>query len=87
MIYLNRHCKIHVVVPNANYDHHYTIRFAFDANVKAVGGDNGVVATKNNDQAKTDTHVKEEKTKVESKETAKEVNKETKMKMEKLKNR
>ena len=46
MIYLNRHCKIHVVVPNANYDHHYTIRFAFDANVKAVGGDNGVVATK-----------------------------------------
>ena len=81
-------CKIHVVVPSANYDHHYTIRFAFDANVKAVGGDNGVVCyNKNNDQAKTDTQVKEEKTKVESKETAKEVNKETKMKMEKLKNR
>lgn len=71
--------KIHVVVPNANYDHHYTIRFAFDANVKAVSGDNGVAATtKNNDQAKTDTQVKEEKTKVESKETAKEANKETK---------
>ena len=71
--------KIHVVVPSANYDHHYTIRFAFDANVKAVGGDNGVAATtKNNDQAKTDTQVKEEKTKVESKETAKEANKETK---------
>ncbi len=36
----------------------------FDANVKAVGGDNGVAATtKNNDQAKTDTQVKEEKTK------------------------
>lgn len=71
--------KIHVVVPNANYDHHYTIRFAFDANVKAVSGDNGVAATtKNNNQAKTDTQVKEEKTKVESKETAKEANKETK---------
>ncbi|MGR5868420.1 NEAT domain-containing protein [Bacillus pacificus] len=53
--------------------------FAFDANVKAVGGDNGVTAaTKNNDQAKTDTQVKEEKTKVESKETAKEASKETK---------
>ncbi|TXS01992.1 heme uptake protein IsdC [Bacillus sp. SH7-1] len=65
--------KIHVVVPNANYDHHYTIRFAFDANVKAVAA-----TTKNNDQAKTDTQVKEEKTKVESKETAKEANKETK---------
>ena len=67
--------KIHVVVPSANYDHHYTIRFAFDANVKAVGGDNGVVAaTKNNDQAKTDTQVKEEKTKVENKEVNKETN-------------
>jgi len=66
--------KIHVVVPSANYDHHYTIRF----NVKAVGGDNGVVAaTKNNDQAKTDTQVKEEKTKVENKEANKEANKET----------
>ncbi|WP_242295111.1 sortase B protein-sorting domain-containing protein, partial [Bacillus cereus group sp. BfR-BA-01381] len=49
------------------------------ANVKAVGGDNGVTAAiKNNDQAKTDTQVKEEKTKVESKETAKEASKETK---------
>ncbi|PEK56375.1 heme uptake protein IsdC [Bacillus toyonensis] len=67
--------KIHVVVPSANYDHHYTIRFAFDANVKAVGGDNGVVAaTKNNDQAKTDTKVKEEKMKVENKEANKETN-------------
>ncbi|MDF9449097.1 heme uptake protein IsdC [Bacillus toyonensis] len=67
--------KIHVVVPSANYDHHYTIRFAFDANVKAVGGDNGVVAaTKNNDQAKTDTQVKEEKTKVENKEANQETN-------------
>ncbi|HDX9614560.1 heme uptake protein IsdC [Bacillus toyonensis] len=67
--------KIHVVVPSANYDHHYTIRFAFDANVKAVGGDNGVVAaTKNNDQAKTDTQVKEEKTKVENKEANKQTN-------------
>ncbi|PHC32841.1 heme uptake protein IsdC [Bacillus toyonensis] len=67
--------KIHVVVPSANYDHDYTIRFAFDANVKAVGGDNGVVAaTKNNDQAKTDTQVKEEKTKVENKEANKETN-------------
>lgn len=67
--------KIHVVVPSANYDHHYTIRFAFDANVKAVGGDNGVVAaTKNNDQAKTDTQVKEEKMKVENKEANKETN-------------
>ncbi|MCU4768521.1 heme uptake protein IsdC [Bacillus toyonensis] len=67
--------KIHVVVPSANYDHHYTIRFAFDANVKAVGGDSGVVAaTKNNDQAKTDTQVKEEKTKIENKEANKETN-------------
>ncbi|MBK1607225.1 MULTISPECIES: heme uptake protein IsdC [Bacillus cereus group] len=64
--------KIHVVVPSANYDHHYTIRFAFDANVKVVGGDNGEAATtKNNDQTKTDTQVKEEKTKVENKETNK----------------
>ncbi|MGR5875350.1 heme uptake protein IsdC [Bacillus pacificus] len=72
--------KIHVVVPSANYDHHYTIRFAFDANVKAVGGDNGVTAaTKNNDQAKTDTQVKKKRNKkVESKETAKEASKETK---------
>ncbi|EJS78178.1 heme uptake protein IsdC [Bacillus cereus] len=70
--------KIHVVVPSANYDHHYTIRFAFDANVKAVGGDNGVVATtNNNDQAKTDPQVKEEKTKVENKEANKETKKET----------
>ncbi|PEX94443.1 heme uptake protein IsdC [Bacillus cereus] len=69
--------KIHVVVPSANYDHHYTIRFAFDANVKAVGGDNGVVATtKNNDQVKTDTQVKEDKTKVENKEANKETKKE-----------
>ncbi|EJR68073.1 heme uptake protein IsdC [Bacillus cereus VD115] len=67
--------KIHVVVPSANYDHHYTIRFVFDANVKAVGGDNGVVAaTKNNDQAKTDAQVKEEKTKVENKEANKQTN-------------
>ncbi|HHP5738524.1 MULTISPECIES: heme uptake protein IsdC [Bacillus] len=70
--------KIHVVVPSANYDHHYTIRFAFDANVKAVGGDNGAATTtKNNDQTKTGTQVKEEKTKVENKETTKEANKET----------
>ncbi len=52
--------KIHVVVPNVNYDHNYTIRFAFDANVKAVGGENGAAATtKNNDQTKTGTQVKE----------------------------
>ena len=45
--------KIHVVVPNVNYDHHYTIRFAFDANVKAVGGENNATGvTKNEDQTK-----------------------------------
>ncbi|PEJ96722.1 heme uptake protein IsdC [Bacillus wiedmannii] len=66
--------KIHVVVPNVNYDHNYTIRFAFDANVKAVGGENkATAATKNNDQTKTDTKVKEE----ENKETNKEANKGT----------
>ena len=60
--------KIHVVVPSANYDHHYTVRFAFDANVKAVGGDNNAAAaTKNEDQTKKDTQVKEEKKKEESK--------------------
>ncbi|HDR8185349.1 TPA: heme uptake protein IsdC [Bacillus thuringiensis] len=66
--------KIHVVVPNVNYDHNYTIRFAFDANVKAVGGENKETATtKNNDQTKTDTKVKEEV----NKETNKEANKGT----------
>ncbi|EOP64699.1 heme uptake protein IsdC [Bacillus cereus] len=70
--------KIHVVVPSANYDHHYTVRFAFDANVKAVGGDNNVAATtKNNDETKKDTQVKEEKTKVDNKETNKDTKKET----------
>ncbi|MDP7977344.1 heme uptake protein IsdC [Bacillus sp. WLY-B-L8] len=38
--------KIHVVVPSANYDHHYTIRFAFDANVKAISGGNVAAGTK-----------------------------------------
>ncbi|MEB9908464.1 heme uptake protein IsdC [Bacillus anthracis] len=62
--------KIHVVVPSANYDHHYTIRFAFDANVQAVGGENkATTVTKNNDQTKTDTQVKEEVKKEESKGT------------------
>ncbi|QWG35492.1 heme uptake protein IsdC [Bacillus mycoides] len=70
--------KIHVVVPSANYDHHYTVRFASDANVKAVGGDNNVAAaTKNNDETKKDTQVKEEKTKVDNKETNKDTKKET----------
>ncbi|MBE7102388.1 heme uptake protein IsdC [Bacillus cereus] len=70
--------KIHVVVPSANYDHHYTIRFAFDANVKAVGGDNNVAAaTKNNDETKKDRQVKEEQKKEESKETNKDANKGT----------
>jgi heme uptake protein IsdC len=70
--------KIHVVVPSANYDHHYTIRFAFDANVKAVGGDNNVAAaTKNNDETKKDGQVKEEQKKEESKETNKDANKGT----------
>ncbi|QWG29964.1 heme uptake protein IsdC [Bacillus mycoides] len=70
--------KIHVVVPSANYDHHYTVRFAFDANVKVVGGDNNVAAaTKNNDETKKDTQVKEEKTKVDNKETNKDTKKET----------
>ncbi|HDR7965262.1 heme uptake protein IsdC [Bacillus pacificus] len=70
--------KIHVVVPNVNYDHNYTIRFAFDANVKAVGGENKATAvTKNNDQTKTDTKVKEEVKKEESKEANKEANKGT----------
>ncbi|MBM6645928.1 heme uptake protein IsdC [Bacillus sp. RIT 809] len=70
--------KIHVVVPSANYDHHYTVRFAFDANVKAVGGDNNVAAaTKNNDETKKDTQVKEEKMKVDNKETNKDTKKET----------
>ncbi|MBJ7983083.1 MULTISPECIES: heme uptake protein IsdC [Bacillus] len=70
--------KIHVVVPSANYDHHYTVRFAFDANVKAVGGDNNAAAaTKNNDETKKDTQVKEEKTKVDNKETNKDTKKET----------
>lgn len=69
--------KIHVVVPNVNYDHNYTIRFAFDANVKAVGGENkATTVTKNNDQTKTDTKVKEEVKKEESKEESKEANKE-----------
>ncbi|MEI5890797.1 heme uptake protein IsdC [Bacillus cereus] len=64
--------KIHVVVPNVNYDHNYTIRFAFDANVKAVGGENtATTVTKNNDQTKTDTKVKEEVKKEESKEANK----------------
>ncbi|HDR7272483.1 TPA: heme uptake protein IsdC [Bacillus paranthracis] len=70
--------KIHVVVPNVNYDHNYTIRFAFDANVKAVGGENKATAvTKNNDQTKTDTKLKEEVKKEESKEANKEANKGT----------
>ncbi|OJD65703.1 heme uptake protein IsdC [Bacillus sp. NH11B] len=70
--------KIHVVVPSANYDHHYTIRFAFDANVKAVGGDNNAaVVTKTDDQTKKDGQVKEEQKKEESKETNKDVNKGT----------
>ncbi|QWU47124.1 heme uptake protein IsdC [Bacillus sp. NP247] len=70
--------KIHVVVPSANYDHHYTIRFAFDANVKAVGGDNnaaGVTTTDN--QTKKDGQVKEEQKKEESKATNKDANKGT----------
>lgn len=68
--------KIHVVVPNVNYDHNYTIRFAFDANVKAVGGENKATATtKNTDQTKTDTKVKEEVKKEENKETNKEASK------------
>ncbi|WP_242213670.1 heme uptake protein IsdC [Bacillus cereus group sp. BfR-BA-01383] len=70
--------KIHVVVPSANYDHHYTIRFAFDANVKAVGGDNNAaVVTKTDDQTKKDGQVKEEQKKEESKETNKDTNKGT----------
>ncbi|MGW6194028.1 heme uptake protein IsdC [Bacillus cereus] len=65
--------KIHVVVPNVNYDHNYTIRFAFDANVKAVGGENkATAATKNEDQTQKNTQVKEE-----SKETNKDANKGT----------
>lgn len=77
--------KIHVVVPNVNYDHNYTIRFAFDANVKAVGGENKATAvTKNNDQTKTDTKVKEE---VKKKRVKKQIKKRTKeqMKVVKLK--
>ncbi|MED0888200.1 heme uptake protein IsdC [Bacillus mycoides] len=70
--------KIHVVVPSANYDHHYTVRFAFDANVKAVGGDKGVAGvTKTDDQTKKDGQVKEEKKKEESKATNKDANKGT----------
>lgn len=70
--------KIHVVVPSANYDHHYTVRFAFDANVKAVGGDNNAaVVTKTDDQTKKDGKVKEEQKKEESKETNKDANKGT----------
>ncbi|MDM5236221.1 heme uptake protein IsdC [Bacillus cereus] len=70
--------KIHVVVPSANYDHHYTIRFAFDANVKAVGGDNNAaVVTKTDDQTKKDGQVKEEQKKEDSKETNKDANKGT----------
>ncbi|HDR3888467.1 TPA: heme uptake protein IsdC [Bacillus cereus] len=70
--------KIHVVVPSANYDHHYTVRFAFDANVKAVGGDNNAAGvTKTDDQTKKDGQVKEEKTKVDNKETNKDTKKET----------
>ncbi|TKH18316.1 heme uptake protein IsdC [Bacillus wiedmannii] len=70
--------KIHVVVPNVNYDHNYTIRFAFDANVKAVGGENkATTVTKNNDQTKTDTQVTEEVKKEESKEANKEASKGT----------
>ncbi|MDH4420717.1 heme uptake protein IsdC [Bacillus cereus] len=70
--------KIHVVVPSANYDHHYTIRFAFDANVKAVGDDNNAaVVTKTDDQTKKDGQVKEEQKKEESKETNKDANKGT----------
>ncbi|KFN01312.1 heme uptake protein IsdC [Bacillus clarus] len=70
--------KIHVVVPSANYDHHYTIRFAFDANVKATGGDNNAAGvTKNDDQNKKDGQVKEEKNKETNKEVSKDVNKET----------
>ncbi|MDM5464458.1 MULTISPECIES: heme uptake protein IsdC [Bacillus cereus group] len=70
--------KIHVVVPSANYDHHYTVRFAFDANVKAVGGDNGVAGvTKTDDQTKKDGQVKEEQKKEESKATNKDANKGT----------
>ncbi|WP_283746755.1 heme uptake protein IsdC [Bacillus cereus] len=70
--------KIHVVVPSANYDHHYTVRFAFDANVKAVGGDNNVAGvTKTDDQTKKDGQVKEEQKKEESKATNKDANKGT----------
>lgn len=70
--------KIHVVVPNVNYDHNYTIRFAFDANVKAVDGENkATTVTKNNNQTTTDTQVKEEVKKEESKETNKEASKGT----------
>ncbi|KEK26457.1 heme uptake protein IsdC [Bacillus gaemokensis] len=66
--------KIHVVVPSANYDHHYTIRFAFDANVKATGGDNTAAGvTKNEDQNKKDGQANEEK----NKDTNKEINKDT----------
>lgn len=61
-----------------NYDHNYTIRFAFDANVKAVGGENkATAATKNEDQTQKNTQVKEEVKKEESKETNKDVNKGT----------
>ncbi|HDR7792264.1 TPA: heme uptake protein IsdC [Bacillus luti] len=70
--------KIHVVVPSANYDHHYTIRFAFDANVKAVGGDNNTATVaKTDDQAKKNGQVKEEQKKEENKEANKEGNKGT----------
>ncbi|MGG5739233.1 MULTISPECIES: heme uptake protein IsdC [Bacillus cereus group] len=70
--------KIHVVVPSANYDHHYTVRFAFDANVKAVGGDNEAAGvTKTDGQTKKDGQVKEEQKKEESKETNKDANKGT----------
>lgn len=77
--------KIHVVVPNVNYDHNYTIRFAFDANVKAVGGENKATAViKNNNQTKTDTKVKEE---VKKKRVKKQIKRRTKeqMKVVKLK--
>ncbi|WP_264448288.1 heme uptake protein IsdC [Bacillus cereus] len=70
--------KIHVVVPSANYDHHYTVRFAFDANVKAVGRDNEAAGvTKTDGQTKKDGQVKEEQKKEESKETNKDANKGT----------
>lgn len=56
--------KIHVVVPDVDYDHHYTIRFAFDANVTAVdGGQPAAAATKTDDKKVPTASAKEETTK------------------------